>query len=168
MHVRAVSNIQWYSRYRFLSARLQYVQCVSNGATVVLHLVIDIMMTSSNGNLVNSPHKGRWRGALIFPLICAWINGWVNNREAGDLRCHGAHYDVIVMTCDMFRCSPFCRAVCTILFTSGPLFTKRTDVLPQDLVKSRSRAIRVETFPIAALKFDRHIGSSAAELPVTF
>ena len=60
------------------------------------------------------------------------------------------------------------REVCTILFTSGPLFTKRTDVLAQDLVKSRSRAIRVETFPIAALKFDRHIGSSAAELPVTF
>ena len=33
-----------------------------------------------------------------FFLICAWINGWVNNREAGDLRCHHAHYDVIVMT----------------------------------------------------------------------
>ena len=45
---------------------------------------------------VNSPHKGQWRGALMFSLICAWINGWVNNREAGDLRCHRAHYDVIV------------------------------------------------------------------------
>ena len=32
---------------------------------------------------VNSTHKGRWRGALIFSLICVWINGWVNNREAG-------------------------------------------------------------------------------------
>ena len=29
---------------------------------------------------VNSPHKGQWRGALMFSLICAWINGWVNNR----------------------------------------------------------------------------------------
>ena len=35
---------------------------------------------------VNSLHKGQWRGALMFSLICAWINGWVNNREAGDLR----------------------------------------------------------------------------------
>ena len=26
---------------------------------------------------VNSPHKGQWRGALVFSLICAWINGWV-------------------------------------------------------------------------------------------
>ena len=33
----------------------------------------------------------------MFSLICAWINGWVNNRKAGDLRRHRAHYDVIVM-----------------------------------------------------------------------
>ena len=42
-------------------------------------------------------HKGQWRGALMFSLICVWIDGWVNNREAGDLRRHRAHYDVIVM-----------------------------------------------------------------------
>ena len=46
---------------------------------------------------VNSPHKGQWRRALMFSLICVWINGWVNNREAGDLRRYRAHYDVIVM-----------------------------------------------------------------------
>ena len=46
---------------------------------------------------VNSPHKGQWRGALIFSLIYARINGWVNTGEAGDLRRHRAHYDVIVM-----------------------------------------------------------------------
>ena len=45
----------------------------------------------------NSPHKGQWRGALMFSLICAWINNWVINRKAGDLRRHRAHYDVIVM-----------------------------------------------------------------------
>ena len=46
---------------------------------------------------VNSPHKGQWRGALMFSLICVWTNGWVNNREAGDLRRYRADYDVIVM-----------------------------------------------------------------------
>ena len=46
---------------------------------------------------VNSPHKGQWRGALMFSLISVWINGWVNNREAGELRRYHAHYDVIVM-----------------------------------------------------------------------
>ena len=44
----------------------------------------------------NSPQKGKWRGALMFSLICVGINGWVNNREAGDLRHHHAHYGVIV------------------------------------------------------------------------
>ena len=64
------------------------------------------MMTSSNRNIfrvtghrspVNSPHKGQWCEALMFSLICVWINGWVNNGEAGDLRHHHAHYDGIVM-----------------------------------------------------------------------
>ena len=46
-------------------------------------------------SLVNSPQKGQWRGALMFSLICAWINGWVNNREAGYLRRHRVHRYVI-------------------------------------------------------------------------
>ena len=46
---------------------------------------------------VNFPHKGQWRGPLMFSLICPWINDGVNNREAGDLRRHRAHYYVIVM-----------------------------------------------------------------------
>ena len=65
-----------------------------------------LMMTSSNGNIfrvtgplspVNSPHKGQWRGALMFSLVCAWINDWVNHHKTGDLRRHRANYDVIVM-----------------------------------------------------------------------
>ena len=31
------------------------------------------------GPPVNSPQKGQWHGALIYSLICVWINGWVNN-----------------------------------------------------------------------------------------
>ena len=47
---------------------------------------------------VNSPHKGQWHGALMFSLICAWNNSWANNGDAGDLRRHRAHFDVIVMS----------------------------------------------------------------------
>ena len=54
-------------------------------------------METNGRSPVNSPHKGQWRGALMFSLICVWINGWVNNREAGDLRRYRTHYDVIVM-----------------------------------------------------------------------
>ena len=52
---------------------------------------------------VNYPHKGQWPGSLMFYLICAWINGWLNNREAGELRRHRAHYDVIVMACQISK-----------------------------------------------------------------
>ena len=51
----------------------------------------------------NSPVPGEFPAqrpvtrSLIFSLICVWINGWVNNREAGDLRRYRAHYDVNVM-----------------------------------------------------------------------
>ena len=54
----------------------------------------------------NSPVTGefpsQWpvvRSIDIF-FICAWINGWVNTGEAGDVRRHRAHHDVTVM---MFR-----------------------------------------------------------------
>ena len=46
---------------------------------------------------VNFPHKGQWRGALMFSLSCAWMNSWVDNSEAGDLRRQRALYDVNVM-----------------------------------------------------------------------
>ena len=46
----------------------------------------------------NSPHKGQWRGALMFSLICVWIIGCVNNREAGDLRRYRVNCDVMVMS----------------------------------------------------------------------
>ena len=46
---------------------------------------------------VNSPHIGQWRGALMFSFISVWINGWVNNCKAGDLRRYRAHCDVTVM-----------------------------------------------------------------------
>ena len=46
---------------------------------------------------VDSTHKGQWRWALMFSLICARTNGWATNRHAGALRCHRAHCDVTVM-----------------------------------------------------------------------
>ena len=62
---------------------------------------------------VNSPHKGQWRGALIFSLICVWINDWVNNREAGDLRRYRAHYDVVIMlTFSLFAICLLCYIHC--------------------------------------------------------
>ena len=52
----------------------------------------------------NSPHKGQLRGALMSFFICTWTNGWVNNRDAGDLRRQSAHYDVTVITHALWGC----------------------------------------------------------------
>ena len=59
--------------------------------------VLLALCTGNSPVTVNSPHKGQWRRALMFSLICTWINDWVNKGEAGDLRCHRPHYDVTVM-----------------------------------------------------------------------
>ena len=58
---------------------------------------------------VNSPHKGQWRRALMFTLICARIKGWVNNRKAGDLRRNHVHYDVTVMIHQLYTRSSIIR-----------------------------------------------------------
>ena len=58
---------------------------------------------------VDSPHKGQWRGALMFSLLCTWTNGWVNSRDAGDLRHHRAHDDVTVMMPVLFQCRAMIR-----------------------------------------------------------
>ena len=87
-------------------------------------------MTSSNQNIFSvSGHLcgeftgNRWiprtkasdAGALVFSLIYAWITGWVNHREAGDLRCTRAQYDVIVMNRQIFinlqLCDPFTKII---------------------------------------------------------
>ena len=83
------------------------------------------MMTSSNGNFfcVTGPLCGEFTGRRWIPLIkasdaelwcliCARINDWVNNREAGDSRRHRSHYDVTVIhwrdgLCLSHGCMPF-------------------------------------------------------------
>ena len=68
------------------------------------------LMTSSNGNFfaLLAIYAGNVQVTGEFPsqrlvtrrfdvfFIGAWINAWVNSREAGDLRRHRTHYDAIV------------------------------------------------------------------------
>ena len=78
----------------------------------------DVMMTSSNGNIfrVTGHLCGEFTGHRWIPrtkasdaelwwfFICAWINCWVNNAQAGDLRRHRAHYDVTLMLTGTHTC----------------------------------------------------------------
>ena len=90
-HPRSIEQINEYINTKLI------MSCSDD--TMMTWCVWEFMMTSSNGNIfprhwpfvqgihqspVNSPHKGQWRVALMFSLTRVWINGWVNNREAGD------------------------------------------------------------------------------------
>ena len=46
---------------------------------------------------VNFPHQVQWRRALMFSVICALNIRLGKQSEAGDLRRHCVHYDVIIM-----------------------------------------------------------------------
>ena len=81
----------------------------------VLTPVCNDMMTSSNENIfrvtgllcgeftgpgefpTQRPVTRRFGVFFLFCFIRVWINGWVNNREAGDLRRYRAHFDVTIM-----------------------------------------------------------------------
>ena len=90
------------------------------------------MMTSLNGNIfrVAGPSCGEFIGhlwnprtkasdaELMFSLICAWTNSWVNNHGAGDLRRHRTHYDAIVM----------CLSTYLLLFSITPDEADQSDI----------------------------------------
>ena len=63
------------------------------------------------------------------------------------------------------HCITFAKTTCHIAVRA--LFIKRSDILPPNLMKSRCREIGCYN-ELVVLEFDRHLGSSAAEVPVKF
>ena len=120
---------------------IEFLPLRRHGAVIVAFIPADDMMTSSNGNIfcVTGPLCGEFTGHRWIPLTKAsdaelwcflwsapWINGWVSNREAGDLRRHHAHDDVSVM--------------------QGEIRVPRTTVLPRsswNVQDSPSEALRL-------------------------
>ena len=106
------------------------------------------LLWGNHRSSVNSPHKGQWRIDLMCSLTCAWINGWVNNREAGELRLHCAHYDIIVMT-----------AIISILWNGDVLNFSRGNPMIFQLWEMAENAGIYFTFP--------HINSACEDLKRT-
>ena len=112
LSVQPPQNANWVKHY--ISPRLNCIlMYYGNKIIVIVDIVVVIvwngwrhqmetisaLLTLCAGNWpANYPHKGQWRGALRFSLICAWTNDWVNNLHAGDLRGHRAHYYVTAMS----------------------------------------------------------------------
>ena len=60
-----------------------------------------------------------------FLWSAPWINGWVNNRETGDLRRHRAHYDIVICY------SPGIQRQC---FVTKPSHIKQSHINPPSQV----------------------------------
>ena len=109
------------------------------------------IMTPSNGNLSallalwagNSPAtgEGETKASADAELWCflwsaSWINVWVNNCEAGDLRRHRAHYDVTVIqisSVDRGRCGVISSSFLysyKLLFMDTTTLNKTFDIFP--------------------------------------
>ena len=75
----------------------------------------------------------------MFALICAWINDWVNNGEAGDLRSHRAHCDVIVICLAWYQRNTvhpsqyrYCPVLCKIVF--------KPSLIPMSMARSKYKS----------------------------
>ena len=112
--LRGVSKLQSFphsiKKTQYLPVRLKMMSFTQHGASWWRHQIEHFprywpFLRGIHRSPVNSPHKGQWHGALIFFFICARINGWANNRKAGDLGRHSAHYDASVMCNQHTVCS---------------------------------------------------------------
>ena len=94
-------------------------ECICSGATAQEHLQcwptyrmsrwrhqmdpFSALLALCVGNSTVTSEFPSERPALMFSLFCAWLHGWVNNREAGGLRRYRTHYDAIVMVSRNFQ-----------------------------------------------------------------
>ena len=100
------TNLEWYPEYDSLLTAwnndknyVEYFSCLKN-----IKLFLPQMWRNISSIGVDSYHimwgdrATCWRRQMetfsALPAICA---GWINNREAGDLRRHVTHYDATVM-----------------------------------------------------------------------
>ena len=83
-YVETITNLWWRYQMKTLSALLA-------------------LRAGIQRSPVNSPHKGQWRGTMMFSLIYIWINGWVKICDVGDLRRHRAHCIVTVTRNNLFK-----------------------------------------------------------------
>ena len=140
-HSHILKQILWYTA----------METSSNG---IIFYVTDHLCGEFTGHRW-IPHKGQWRGALMFSLICAWINGWVNNREAGDLRRHCAHYDITVMLYHLQYLMGIMRLGCW----SSPVTAART-ALPMFLLRNLNfTETSLRSYLRKRTRYDRQIQS---------
>ena len=112
----AATSLYWYSNVylRMLWTKLRDIHPIISSqshyiASSIFFILTQFSFILDHDDVIKWKHFPRyWSFVREFPgefpqrpvtrsfdvfFICIWINGWVNNREAIDLRRHSAHYD---------------------------------------------------------------------------
>ena len=120
MYLISYDNLTWWKSHNVYTFRCVVRFSTPQEVRTRCSFQVFNMMTSSNGIIfrITGPLCGEFTGHRWIPRTKAseaefryflwsagWINGWVNNREAGDLRRNHAHYDGIVMMSDVWTIS---------------------------------------------------------------
>ena len=123
------------------------------------------MMTSPNGTifrvtgyfcgeLPEFPIQRPVTRSLMFSLICSWINDWANNRKAGDLGRHHAHYDVVVMSRDRNKIPTNTSSNVEFhIKTENPFKSQDGKVIASIIKCKMTLLIRYQTSAVKSLKF---------------
>ena len=99
----------------------------------------------------------------MFSLICAWINGWINNRGAGDLRRHRAHYYAIAMTNSYLYWPHYGHTATTIwanigsengLLPHGPKSVSETRLTVKDILLHKITSSQNDVLTTSRRRFD--------------
>ena len=72
-----VTTFQYHVLYKYTKLQIQYTLCHDDVIKWKHFLRYWPFVHGIHRSLVKSPHKGQWCGALMFSLICTWINSWV-------------------------------------------------------------------------------------------
>ena len=138
-----IGNMNYYPLFR--------VRSWNNGMRCMSLYILTTQIARSMGPTWGPPGSCR---SQMGPMLVPWtlLSGYIS-RNSTQL--------ALWCVCCVFGTCWFVHML------TEPLFTHRTDVLPQNLLKYRSREIWCYNDCIA-LKFDRYLGSTAAEMLVKF
>ena len=101
--------------------------------------------------LVDSPHKGQWRGAFMLYLICAWTNGWENNQAP-------MIWDAIAFIMTSLWCAPLllitCKCVNNVWIVHTKSFFKIGNLLQNTFVVPKPSLVFISIFLNTATGLD--------------
>ena len=94
-----ILTYQWYAPIDFVKSNLFCIAAILSWWCHLIETFSALLTICAGNSLVTGEFPAQRPATRSFDVFfdLAWTNGWVSNRDAGDLRRHLAHYDVTVI-----------------------------------------------------------------------